>query len=263
MIYKNKYPERLQELSSVIKFVRIFFPGAFLFGIIHEGYSLEFLVLIMFFSFLFPLSVIKSIKKTIDLCNTVIEENRDLASKNESFKDHLLKEDVFKKHDKNVIIAVYITAGIVLLLYIVLDVGGMARQAHFVFSSIVLIVMLTVHKTYELVNIVKFFRTSVGEVQRKENLISSVSKDVPGWRHYRNKWIAEIAALSLPAIAAIYLFYSDKTVGEIIALFHISYLILLLSMSYDAKKVAIRSLKIIKQYDDTVKEKLGLEYKPG
>jgi hypothetical protein len=252
----SRFKEELVGISKIFKLLKFIFPLAFISGIVFEGYSIEMLVLVIVSFFSFPLETIKSINKTIKLCHKTIENNRKLSFEEKKIGEHLLIKD-FIETNKQKIVSIYITFGFFLALYIVLDVNDMMRQFQFVFSSIAFFVMLAVWKLFELFNILKYFKTVLEEAQSKEyfrNLINE--RLLLKWGYYKKKWIMEIVFLSLPSVMAIYLFFSDKTRDEVIIFFFASLLLLLFCLSHDAKKISIRSLKIMKQYDDALKDNL-------
>ncbi len=267
IIFTTRVPERISGINIWSDLVIFALALLLVFLFIAYDYLVGVLVVTVIFLFYLPRIKIKSIDNSIKMCQEVIKENKEISEKDKAIENHLLIEDGFIAKSKHRIISLYIMAGIFLPLYLVINSFNPSPLLKSLNLLIYVTSLLTGLAIYDLKGILKYFETILYRNKEKifsEEKLKSILKtdSIPSFNYYQKKLNIITIVVVIIAIFILVAFFSKKITDVMLVIIPMLYITLSILIIYDIKKITMTSLEILHQYDDYVKSKFGLIYKP-
>ncbi len=274
-IYTEEFPVKINSSKpGAFFFAGRMFDFFLLLALIYIEFNAVVIVVLFLFLSLFKLLDLRigAIEKTVETCRYILNENTILSLQNEEFKNKLIRNDtpdpekkLIKKNDKNRLIFFYVLFFISLPVYVYIDLAAPEKAYLIIVFNVPLLYLgLAIYDIRKVQNyfkyiVQKFSATALNNAEyRKVPKIDLIYL----WNKQKQLLTTISIIIVLIIVFTLIQFFIDTGFNQIFFIIPFFSSIPLFFINYKLRDVVTVTLELLRDYDNTVKEQLGVIYRP-
>ncbi len=265
VFFSKRFPGQIVRTGSVYDFVVLV---VIMIGVVYFIIGNQLPVALIFLALSFFSLVrmkMKSIHKSIRMCEQVIKQNVEITAKHKECVNHLLLVVGVLEKERQRIKFYYVLLAIFLLFLYIFRSRNPESLLVYINPLICIASLVTGMAVYDFRNFARYFSSILSRNMPKISLewdeLAATRIDlIPIWEFYWKKWKGIISFILVLSVVLIITFYLIRFPEVLLIIIPVLLLLLITLMLNDMKNIANTTLEVLCRYDDNVKSQLSFVY---